>query len=284
MTNIMPIETLDPLDPGDAPSTQDRQETAPLQENPPARVPGGDMALQRFDTIKPGSIVMIESRDGSRSEKYFVRNSTRNGANHSIRLVRGPVLDNQSESEAESDTGEPNYYDILQIGPQAEAETVYRVYRIMAARFHPDNPETGDVEKFLLLKTAYEVLSDPVRRAEYDARRQKRDAEPMPIFELKDFVTGVEAEGNRRLGVLSLLYNQRRQDPEHPAVSLLDLEHRMSFPREYLAFTMWYLRAKGYVEAADNSDYTMTAQGAEYVEANVGKSEILGKLLFPGRG
>jgi hypothetical protein len=225
--------------------------------------------------------VLIESRDGSRSEKYFVRQSTRNGANHSIRLVRGPVLEN--EAEAGPRVQEPDYYDILQIGPQAEAETIYRVYRIMAARFHPDNPETGDVDRFLLLKTAYEVLSDPDSRSAYDARRQGQPAGPMPVFELKDFVTGVEAEGNRRLGVLSLLYNQRRLDPDHPSVTLLDLESRMAFPREYLAFTTWYLRAKGLVTAADNSDYTLTAPGAEFVESNIGKSEILAKLLFPNR-
>jgi len=127
------------------------------------------------------------------------------------------------------------------------------------------------------------VLSDPGRRTEYDARREKQDAEPMPIFELKDFVSGVEAEPNRRLGVLSLLYNQRRQDPDHPSVSLLFLEHRMAFPREYLNFTMWFLRAKGFVTAADNQDYVITAAGAEFVEANIGKSEVLGQLLFPGR-
>jgi hypothetical protein len=242
---------------------------------------GSETALQRVETIKPGSIILIESLNGGRPEKYLVRNASRSGANHIIRLMRGPVLDGEPEPRPSAE--EPDYYDVLQIGPKAEAETIYRVYRIMAARFHPDNPETGDVEKFLLLKTAYEVLSDPDRRAAYDARHQQDEAGPMPIFELKDFVTGVEAEGNRRLGVLSLLYNQRRLDPDHPAVSLLDMEKRMAFPREYLAFTMWYLRAKGYLTAADNSDYTLTADGAEFVEANIGKSEILAKLLFPGR-
>jgi hypothetical protein len=270
------------MDAGDPTPTTDHRETAFAAEGRAAPAPGNELALQRFDSIRPGSIVLIESRDGSRSEKYFVRQATRNGANHSIRLVRSQVAEN--ETEAGPRAAEPDYYDILQIGPQAEAETVYRVYRIMAARFHPDNPETGDVEKFLLLKTAYEVLSDPDRRAEYDARHHKQAAGPMPVFELKDFVTGVEAEANRRLGVLSLLYNQRRLDPDHPAVTLLDLENRMAFPREYLAFTMWYLRAKGFVDAADNSDYTLTAPGAEFVETNIGKSEILGKLLFPNRG
>jgi len=239
---------------------------------------GNEMALQRIETIRPGTVVLIESRDGSRAEKYFVRKSTRLGSTHSIRVVRGTLAENEADPEKE----EPNYYDILQIGEQAEAETIYRVYRIMAARFHPDNPKTADIEKFLQLKAAYEVLSDPVSRAEYDARRQEKAAEPMPVFELKDFVSGVEAEPNRRLGVLALLYNQRRQDPDHPAVSLLYLEHRMAFPREYLNFTMWFLRAKKYVTAADNADYTISAEGAEFVETNIGKSEALANLLFPG--
>jgi len=243
-----------------------------------AAASGNEMALQRIEPIRPGTIVLIESHDGARTEKYFVRQSSRNGATQSIRLVRTPVVTGETEPEVE----EPDYYDILQIGPQAEPETVYRVYRIMAARFHPDNPKTGDVEKFLQLKAAYEVLSDPVRRSDYDARRKKQEAEPIPAFELKDFVSGVEAEANRRLGVLALLYTQRRQDPDHPAVSLLYLEQRMALPREYLSFTTWYLRSKGYVSAADNQDYTITAEGAEFVEANIGKSELLEELLFPG--
>ncbi|MEJ5370304.1 MAG: J domain-containing protein, partial [Bryobacteraceae bacterium] len=62
-----------------------------------------------------------------------------------------------------------DYYELLQISPNAEPETITRVYRILAARFHPDNPHTGDAEKFQLLRKAYQVLSDPQRRAEYDA-------------------------------------------------------------------------------------------------------------------
>ncbi|HEY1220543.1 MAG: J domain-containing protein [Bryobacteraceae bacterium] len=280
MQNSVPLEQESLMDGDDPTSAIDQPATVLPEQSPESAVPGGEMALQRLDSIRPGSVVLIESGDGSRAEKYFVRQSTRTGATQSIRLVRSPAT---SEDQAGLEVEEPDYYDVLQIGAQAEAETIYRVYRIMAARFHPDNPKTGDVEKFLLLNSAYEVLSDPGRRTEYDARREKQDAEPMPIFELKDFVSGVEAEPNRRLGVLSLLYNQRRQDPDHPSVSLLFLEHRMAFPREYLNFTMWFLRAKGFVTAADNQDYVITAAGAEFVEANIGKSEVLGQLLFPGR-
>ena len=54
-----------------------------------------------------------------------------------------------------------DYYEVLQISPNAEPETIHRVFRMLAMRFHPDNPETGDSQRFLELNRAYEVLSDP---------------------------------------------------------------------------------------------------------------------------
>ncbi len=82
--------------------------------------------------------------------------------------------------------------------------------------------------------------------------------------------------------MLALLYNQRQTSPEHPGVSLLDLEREMGFPREYLTFTMWYLNSKGLVNVADNSDYTITAAGADYVERKAARNAIVGRLLNPG--
>jgi len=57
----------------------------------------------------------------------------------------------------------------------------------------------------------------------------------MPVFETKEFLVGVDAEVNRRLGVLCLLYNRRRESSDHPALSLLEMEARMSMPREHLS-------------------------------------------------
>jgi len=61
-----------------------------------------------------------------------------------------------------------DYYEVLQISPNAEPETIHRVFRLLAMRFHPDNPETGDSQRFMDLNRAYEVLSDPDQRSEYD--------------------------------------------------------------------------------------------------------------------
>ena len=174
-----------------------------------------------------------------------------------------------------------DYYEVLQINRNADVETVHRVYRFMATRFHPDNSKTGDLERFLLLRQAYQVLSDPARRQQYDEATAAADSEPLEIFELQEFIDGTEGEINRRLGVLSILYRRRRRNDGSPTMSLLDLEKRMSLPREYLDFTLWYLRVKGYVKAEDNSDYALTASGVDYLESISPHNKIARELMWP---
>ena len=60
-------------------------------------------------------------------------------------------------------------YEVMQLSRNADAETISRVYRLLASRYHPDNRETGDSEKFIRLSGAYRILNDPERRARYDA-------------------------------------------------------------------------------------------------------------------
>ena len=174
----------------------------------------------------------------------------------------------------------PDYYEFLQISPSAEADTIHRVYRFLAARFHPDNNDTGDTGKFLLLKEAYEVLSNPARRAAYDVARQA--SQPEPLSTRIDFMDDLEGELNRRLAVLSVLYFQRRTNPDKPEVSFREIERRLGFPRDYLIFTAWYLRTKGYITRADNSEFTITAEGVDFVETQRVNIPILEKLLTTG--
>jgi curved DNA-binding protein CbpA len=178
-----------------------------------------------------------------------------------------------------------DYYEILQISPNADSETIHRVYRIMASRFHPDNPRTGSLERFLQLREAYQTLSDPALRTDYDATHQRQQIEPLPVFWQRAFVDGIEGEMNRRLGVLSLLYQRRRTSDNSPGVSVLELERRMAFPREYLNFTLWYLRAKGYITLMeDNSDYALTGTGVDYVESRSTTNRVIRELLSAGSG
>jgi len=178
----------------------------------------------------------------------------------------------------------PDYYEFLQISPNADPDTIHRVYRFLAVRLHPDNPDTGDAPKFFLLTQAYDVLSNPERRAEYDATRKNEVSPPVPLSTWVDFMDNIEGELNRRLAVLAVLYFQRRANPYAPEVALLDIERRMGFPRDYLEFTAWYLRNKGYITRADNSDFTLTVEGVDFVEAQRVNIPVLDKLLTAGKG
>ncbi len=172
-----------------------------------------------------------------------------------------------------------DYYEFLQISRHADPDTIHRVHRFLAARFHPDNPETGDAEKFMLLQDAWNVLSDPKRRAEYDATAGTEPPQPVPLSTSVDFMDDIEGEMNRRLAVLALLYIQRRTNPYKPELSVAAVEKIMGFPRDYLQFTTWYLQSKKYVNRADNSDLTLTVAGVDYVESNRTSIPVLDKLL-----
>jgi DnaJ domain len=175
-----------------------------------------------------------------------------------------------------------DYYEFLQISPNADADTIHRVYRFLAARLHPDNNVTGHAENFQLLKKAYDVLSDPVTRAEYDTKRKQEPAQP--LSSTVDFMDVLDGELNRRLAVLVVLYFRRRTTPTFPDVSLAEIEERMGFPRDYLDFTLWYLTKKGYIAKADNARFTLTADGVDFVEQQRANMPILNRLLTAGSG
>ncbi len=176
-----------------------------------------------------------------------------------------------------------DYYEFLQISPHASAETIHRVYRFLASRFHPDNPDSGDTSKFHMLKTAYDVLSDPEQRAKYDAGRNVETPSQPPLSTSVDFMDSLEGELNRRLAVLAVLYARRRSNPRMPEVALAEIERRMGFPRDYLDFTTWYLAKKGFITRADNSDFTLTVDGVDFVETQRARLPILNRLLTNGR-
>jgi curved DNA-binding protein CbpA len=172
-----------------------------------------------------------------------------------------------------------DYYELMQISPNAEPETIKRVFRLLAARYHPDNPETADPDRFVLLNDAHRILMDPATRAAYDLTCRAKREEPLNIFNLKEFAVGIDAENNRRMGILCLLYTHRRSNDDRPGMSLLEFEALMSFPREHLMFTVWYLQSKHLIQRGEESDYAITAEGVDHVEKYLPSNNALHLLL-----
>jgi curved DNA-binding protein len=235
----------------------------------------GGMSLECPQAIAPGTHVYMQAMRYSFPLEATVRYSLARGAAFRI----GLEFSEATRLLAKTSAAATDYYEALQLSPKADLETINRVYRIMAARFHPDNTESGDNERFLLLSEAHRVLSNPESRARYDSARQSETPRPMPIFQARAFVDEKEGEMNRRVGVLCLLYAQRRRNHDHPSVSLLDLEQLMAIPREYLEFTLWYLKEKKYVEVSQGADFYLTASGVDFVEERIPAHTMMQKLL-----
>lgn len=168
-----------------------------------------------------------------------------------------------------SDDGNLDCYEILQVSANAEPDTIHRIYRLLAQRFHPDNQESGDADRFHQIHEAYTVLSDPERRAKYDvsyhqARQERWRLVSSGAHAENDF----EIEQIGRLTLLEALYTRRRMEPTSPSLNTADLEALIGRPREHLEFTIWYLGQKKYVTRDDQARLQITADGVEHLEQN----------------
>lgn len=67
--------------------------------------------------------------------------------------------------------GQRDYYDVLGVPRDADDNCIKDAFRDLALKFHPDRNKSPEAEeRFKEIAEAYAVLSDPKKRAEYDAR------------------------------------------------------------------------------------------------------------------
>lgn len=68
-------------------------------------------------------------------------------------------------------------YRILEVHPDASDEVIKKAYKTLAAKYHPD-VSSQSIEQMQDLNLAYEVLSDPGKRHEYDSQLKLQESGP----------------------------------------------------------------------------------------------------------
>jgi curved DNA-binding protein len=170
-----------------------------------------------------------------------------------------------------------DYYDVLQVSPNADQETIDKVYRFLAKKYHPDNGN-GNSDKFRAIIEAYRILSHPEKRAAYDAKYQgKRLLQGSSCDMDSDYDV---AKNDRRLqqGILLHLYWARRRDPLHAGVGSFELERLLGAQERNLEFHIWYLKEKGWIARIDTGEYVITANGVDAVvegDLSIDKDRLL---------
>lgn len=140
---------------------------------------------------------------------------------------------------------ETGFYDILGVKPGCSQEDLKKAYRKLALKYHPDkNPNEG--EKFKQISMAYEVLSDPEKKAIYDEGGEQAIKKgggggggggfhsPMDIFEM--FFNG--GFGGRRLVAVLWLRGWGRPFAVHRSMNhFSDAIDSIEMPDQ----TMWHM-------------------------------------------
>jgi curved DNA-binding protein CbpA len=171
-----------------------------------------------------------------------------------------------------------DYYEVMEISPNANSGTIERMFRHLAARYHPDNKETGDRVSFDLVVEANNTLRDPVKRAQYDVRHK---AQSELRWRLKAEVNGgggVERDTDIQNNLLSMLYVKRRQNVGDAGIGNHELERLLDCTPEQLEFQIWYMKEKGWVVKTDNGMLAITVAGVDRVNSER-REKATNKLL-----
>ena len=168
------------------------------------------------------------------------------------------------------DTGMPDYYEVLQVSPRADQDTIERVFRHLAKRLHPDNHESGSADRFTELMDAFRVLSDPEQRARYDAHYEEAQAARWRIYDQTSATDDMAADRQLRAAILSVLYTARRNDPNHPGMGMVHLEQLLGCPEEHMTFHLWYLKENGWIQRLENGMLAITVSGVDRVAESGG--------------
>jgi curved DNA-binding protein len=159
-----------------------------------------------------------------------------------------------------------DYYAILKVNPDCCAKTLERAYRHLAKTYHPDHPETADLDQFNNVVEAYSLLRKPDKRSGYDALYARKTGYSFkPKETLRSESVAAISDANMHSNILMYLYKQRRAYARSPGAGAYDLLRNLECSDENFEFHAWYLKKKGYIEITDDGLYAITVEGVDHV-------------------
>ena len=175
-----------------------------------------------------------------------------------------------------------DYYETLEISPNAGGGAIERMFRYLAQRYHPDNPDTGDRRHFDAVVEAHNVLKDPAKRAEYDLRHKSRSEFSSKFVGESDDKTGVGRDIDIQDKLLSILYAKRRRNVRNAGVGDVELEGLLECSADHLEFHIWYMKEKGWIKRTEDGTLAITVEGIDHANAEH-QRKIAEKLLIERR-
>jgi len=170
-----------------------------------------------------------------------------------------------------------DYYEVLEISPNANADTIDRIFRYLAQRYHPDNQQTGNHQKFSEIVQAHETLRQPEKRAQYDLDHKRHTDNSIKLIHEANALESLELDSAIRERDLSVMYIKRKRNIQNPGIGALELERLTGCPREHLEFHLWYLKEKGWISRMETGLLAITADGVD--QALKEHNRISSKLL-----
>jgi curved DNA-binding protein CbpA len=176
-----------------------------------------------------------------------------------------------------------DFYAVLGVERSASSEEIATAYHALATQYHPNTPRTGDRAMFAKVNEAYEVLSDPAARAEYEKSLAPATVEiETPRFSGPKFFDSLRESNRRRLAVLCVLFDHRQRNPARPTMTFRELEPLLALTTDELNFTLWFLRQRGLVLIDDKSSMQVTVDGMEYLERqSPSPDDVMGFIRAP---
>ena len=167
------------------------------------------------------------------------------------------------------DQSSTDYYGVLQVSPDCDAEVLESAYRYLAKKYHPDRSGTADTYKFNEVIQAYRALRHPKQRAQYNRkhfngnrqeaaeRRSSVQADSDEQFALND------AEDH--IKILMLLYKARREQAKNAGVVAFYIQEMLNCSDDRFEFHQWYLKEKGFIAVTEHGTLAITVHGVDYV-------------------